>query len=791
MKTLKHWSLEHQDNSTVRLKVDGKHLLCINVLEHDLFRVRLLKDGTWRLGRSWTVNPDGNTLPRGRERDSLDGFTNPGYTLAWAGEALQLSTETLRLTIAQPLHLTWEAKLNDTWQYLAEDRPTGAYMLGVRTHAHSHFLRRLPNERVYGLGEKAGKLERSQRRFEMRSLDAMGYDAENTDPLYKHLPFTITQTESTGSFSIFYDTLNTCVLDIGRELDNYHPHYRYFSAQDGDLDYYFRWAPKMLELVKSQLTLTGGMALPPRWSLGYSGSTMAYTDAPDAQDQLLGFLNKLDKEAIPCDSFHLSSGYTSIDDKRYVFTWNTDKIPEPTALTGAFNSAGVRFIANIKPCLLKNHPFYADVAARELFIKDSETDSPEISSFWDDEGSHLDFTNPETISWWKQNVTQTLLEKGIASTWNDNNEYEVWDHGARCCGFGEEIDIGLIRPLHSLLMVHASWEAQVQHAPETRPYLVTRSGCAGHQRYAQTWSGDNRTSWDTLRWNIRMGLGMSLSGIYNIGHDVGGFAGPQPGPELLLRWVQNGIFHPRFSIHSWNNDSSVTEPWTHPAVTDDIRAAIQFRYRLLPYLYTCLWQAANDNEPMLRPTFLDHEHDVTTYADTDDFLLGRDLLVASVVEEGATTRAVYLPDNGAGWWDFWSGQFHTAGSWVEKTVTLQDIPLFVRAGAVLPLTANANKATADAQQGRTLALFPTPGTFTSTSMLFDDDGVTKDGPHCITHLELTGTDEALELTITHEGEMSFPFSQLEVILPVGESRPLHYHDQRIASGEFISLGGSQ
>ena len=182
-------------------------------------------------------------------------------------------------------------------------------------------------------------------------------------------------------------------------------------------------------------------------------------------------------------------------------------------------------------------------------------------------------------------MTTQLLEMGIDSTWNDNNEYEVWDGEARCYGFGREIAIKHIRPVMPLLMMRASLEAQQRFAPQKRPYLISRSGCAGMQRYVQTWSGDNRTNWDTLRYNIRMGLGMSLSGLFNVGHDVGGFSGDKPEPELFVRWVQNGVMHPRFTIHSWNDDQTVNEAWMYPAITPAIRSAIELRYRLLPYLY--------------------------------------------------------------------------------------------------------------------------------------------------------------------------------------------------------------
>ena len=160
----------------------------------------------------------------------------------------------------------------------------------------------------------------------MRNLDAMGYDAERTDPLYKHVPFTLTRTQTAGCWSIFYDNLASCWFDFGNELDNYHAPYRAYRAEDGDLDFYMTWAPELLDLVKQQERLTGGTAFPPRWSLGYSGSTMSYTDAPDAQAQLEGFLTKIAEYRIPCDSFQMSSGYTSIGPKRYVFNWNDEKL---------------------------------------------------------------------------------------------------------------------------------------------------------------------------------------------------------------------------------------------------------------------------------------------------------------------------------------------------------------------------------------------------------------------------------------------------------------------------------
>ncbi len=789
MRILDSWRLTDTGPSAVRLDIEGRHEMRIEALGPALFRVRLLKDRAWRLDRSWTVAPGGTMPPEGRSRDSFDGFTCPDVTVRQGADGLIVEGERLRAIIRQPLQIAWQARQKDgCWHDLAQDRPTAAYMLGRRGHAVSHFLRRHPDERVYGLGEKAGLLERSGRRFEMRNLDAMGYDAASTDPLYKHIPFTLTHTPDAGSFSLFYDTLAGCWFDLGNELDNYHAPYRAFRAEDGDLDYYIAWAPAMRDLVKAQQWLTGGMAFPPRWSLGYSGSTMAYTDAPDAQARMAGFLRALEDHDIPCDSFHLSSGYTSIGGKRHVFNWNSDKFPDPEGFAAAYAGAGLHLIANIKPCLLTEHPHYGQAAEQGLFIRDSETGAPELSVFWDARGSHLDFTNPDTLVWWRENVTRALLARGLGSTWNDNNEFEVWDHHARCAGFGRPIDMGLIRPLHALLMVQASEAAQRAHAPERRPFLVTRSGCAGLQRHAQTWTGDNRTSWDSLRWNIRMGLGLALSGISNIGHDVGGFSGPQPDAELLLRWVQNGALHPRFVIHSWNDDGSVTEPWTHPEVLPLIRAAMALRYRLMPYLYTCLWRAVTEAEPMIRPSFLDHEDDAQCFADSDDFLLGGDLLVASVVEKGATERRVYLPRNGAGWWDYHAGMWHPGGQWLTLPVTLATMPLFVRAGAILPLgCAGARRADA-AGAIRALAVFPAPGQRARTSFAYEDSGDNADalsGRHALCRMELQRTGAQLSLRLARSGELALQAPDLRLILPADGRETLRCDGRLLRHGDMI------
>ncbi|PJG84152.1 TIM-barrel domain-containing protein [Caviibacterium pharyngocola] len=790
MKTLKSANYLKEENNRIDIECDHGYLLHLFILEDDIIRVAFSKNNQFKLDRTWAITPNQTDIQwQGRERFSTEGFSLPAYHLVQTQDRIEVTTDLLKVIVHNPLYLEWFYKKDDRWLPLAQDRKTGAYLFALDNTKVSHFLIRKPNEDYYGLGEKAGNLNLKGHRFEMRNLDAMGYNAETTDPLYKHIPFYITKTDDV-SYGIYYDNLASCWFDLGNELDNYHVAYKSYRAEDGDLDYYIIYGPSVLEVTKKYTALTGGMLFSPKWSLGYSGSTMSYTDAPDAQEQLKKFVDLCQEHDIPCDSFQLSSGYTSINDKRYVFNWNYTKVPEPKKMTEHFHNAGMKLAANIKPCLLQDHPRYNEVKELGLFIQDSEQDVPERSVFWDDEGSHLDFTNPETINWWKNNVKKQLLEYGIDSTWNDNNEYEIWDANARCYGFGEAIPIKLIRPLHSLLMMKSSYEAQREFTPHLRPYLISRSGCPGMNRYVQTWSGDNRTSWNTLRYNIRMGLGMSLSGLYNLGHDVGGFSGNKPEPELFVRWVQNGIMHPRFTIHSWNDDKTVNEPWMYPEVTDIIRDTIKLRYKLMPYFYNILWQSHKNLEPMLRPTFLDHENDLHTYAECDDYLLGKDILVASVVEDKQRTREVYLPQNNAGWFDFYTNQYFQGGQTITVDAPLNKIPLFIKAGSIIPMSERTAHICNEKDNIRILQLYPLQENATISTAIFDDDGETfnyLNKQYLELKCYLTCTQTSIELTISKMGEWQPSYKELVIKLPESKNRTLIVNGLPRNNGDSILL----
>ena len=681
----------------------------VDFLSESLFRVAAVPDGA-RLLPSWSVQP-GKPAPReGRERLSLEGFPlfaperENAFSFLWNDYALSFTPENLLLSLTRggrPL--------------LAERAPLAVNMDGEFGRGQKHYLVREEGERIYGLGDKGGNLDKSGRRFRLDSTDAMGYDAETSDPLYKHVPFCICQ-NGAGCVGVFYDTHASCAFDFGAEISNYTGPYRSFSTDDEALVYYVLLGTTP-EIVSAFSRLTGGCAFPPRRALLYWGSTMAYTDAADADAQLKAFADACSEKRFACGGFYLSSGYTSIGSRRYVFHWNNEKIPDPRGLAAYFKARGMDLMANIKPVFLTDHPLHETIAQNGWFLTNPDG-TPALAPFWDGLGSFLDFTNPGAYDFWKKQVTSELLQNGIACTWNDNNEYEVLDERVLACNFGAPAPACRMKPVFAMLMTRASLEAQQAFfGGDSRQHISCRAGAAGVCRMAETWTGDNRTAWKTLRYNHKMGLTMSLSGLYLFGNDIGGFAGSAPERELFLRWLQHGALTPRFVVHSWNDDGRATTPWFYPDAEDAVRAIFAFRQRMLPYLYDALYRAHTYCEPILRPLVY---ADPAADPESDLFYVGSDLLAACVFDAGRDALTARLPAREDGWY-LSDGRWFPGGEEATLSCPLDGEPtvLFGGGSAVLE---DAAPYLSSACEPRLTICAPESGEFVRE--YFDDDGET-------------------------------------------------------------------
>ncbi|KAI8097398.1 glycosyl hydrolases family 31-domain-containing protein [Halteromyces radiatus] len=647
---------------------------------------------------------------------------------------VQVTTDAIEASITlSPFGITWRPLDEKDW--FAQDLAYRSYCYDPKHGTRWHYQRRRTtsqNTFYYGLGEHTGRLNLDGRRFRLERMDTMGYDAETQDPLYKFCPFYIglSNISSLSVYGVYYNNFGRTLLDMGQERDAMWGDYTYYQVEKGPLDYYMIYGGKSIaKVVQTFNKMMGGYSLMPRSMFGYLASAMGYAEQDNAQELLEQFVDKCRQQyKLPCDGMHLSSGYTvdstaKTEGDRWVFTWNKRRFPDPARLAKVYRDAGMKIFANVKPWLLTNHPDYNKVASEHGFVWDEARNGPSLIWQWrggrntKGQASYIDFSSDAGYRYWQDNLTSALLRFGF-DIWLDNNEFTMMDDESQqfqcqrtCDGFpSASIDIpcrpsrinngwNIDSPVQTLLMIQASYEAVRRHLPEERPCLITRSTVPFSQLLvAQTWSGDNYTSWKTLAYNISMGIGAGLCSMpAGYGHDVAGFSGPPPTPEQLVRWVQQGVFWTRFCIHSWNSDKSITEPWMYPQIFPTIRSSFEWRYRWLPHLYSLyVTLAYRNNEPVVRPTFYDHPHDRNTYEQDFEFMVGSQLLVAPVYEQDKLDRHVYLPsfyypsdNNGVnttgGWYHYQTGQYYSGGQWITVPSVLEDAlaPLFIKEGSFM------------------------------------------------------------------------------------------------------------
>lgn len=618
----------------------------------------------------------------------------------------------------------------------------------------------------YGFGEKAGVLNKNKKFLRERATDALGYDAEKMDTLYKHIPFYIRlDRDSQKAVGLFYHNFYESVFNMGCEKSNYWPRYTYWQADGGDVDLFLIGGNLISRILDNYTFLTGRPILLPKRALGYQGSSMYYPELEkNSDDAVLEFIDTIKEEGFPIDGFHLSSGYTSYDNKRCVFTWNTERFKSPEGYFAAMNEKGAQNVPNVKPGILLCHPWFDQFDAEDVFVKDSKNpDMYGVGKWWGGDGAFWDYTKPEARTVWKKYLTENVIAVGTDSIWNDNCEYDsLMDKDCICDFDGKGGTIGQLKPIMSTLMCKLSNDAVKEYHADVRPYSVCRSGSAGIQRYAQTWCGDNYTSWHSLKYNIPIITGMGLSGQPNEGGDIGGFAGPAPDEELFVRWVQQGIFQPRFSIHSASNDNTVTEPWMFRNSADIIRKAILFRYRMLPYLYSAEHEASETGAPIMRALVYEFQNDPNVYDESFTYMFGHDLLVANVIEKGAKSRTVYLP-SGCKWYD-WNDNFYCyeGGQAIKVPVEIDTIPMFIREGAVIPIAEN-QLMNMERDHVKKLHLILVPNGERDYTM-YDDDGVSNaycDGVFHKTKIHVEGT-EVVKVAFTSEGSYEDHIETIEV-----------------------------
>ena len=740
---LKHFQSVEKTENGYRIHGDNADVMLVFMTD-DIIRVRVSFDRRFK-EESYTLVttawPDRMDNLLAGERTRITALDVPCEE---TDKTLTFRTATLKLVFRKcPFSmLLYTADGELIYQDLRE-RAFEKDQLGRLSHysrmdrAHDHF---------YGFGEKTGHLDKKGRRLRMSPKDAIGHDPESGDPMYKHIPFYIrVNDEQRHALGLFYHNSYDSVFDMGQEISGYWDRYCYYQTDGGDIDLFLLNGPSMAAVLDHYTLLTGRSALPTKQSLGYCASTMYYAELEqDCDEEIYKVIDKHHREGVLIDNFWLASGYTSgeEDNLRYVFNWNHRRFPDPAGFFARMNAMGINVIPNLKPGILKNHPYRELFEKNDVFIKTPDGSGDYYGRWWGGEGRFFDFTSERGRNTWKELLKKNVLELGAKTVWNDNCEMDgVEDRDAQCDFEGAKGTMADLKILHSNLMAYVGKQALAEVYPGERPYIINRAGFAGIQRYAQVWGGDNLTDWRTVKFNIATILGMGLSGCANMGCDIGGFAGGAPEAELLLRWIQSGIFQPRFCLNSANDDNTVTQPWMYEENNDYIRAAYALRYRMLPYLYSLMYEANQDGMPAMRPLFLEFPDDPACYSDQNlTFMFGPAVLVANVVEKGARTRTVYLPA-GATWYDMNDNlRPYAGGQTIEVPVDLGSIPMFLRGSGVFVTSEDVKHIESDTLRHLDLLIAAESDT---SFVLYDDDGHTeqyKQGNYSRTAITVTAGD---------------------------------------------------
>jgi len=468
-----------------------------------------------------------------------------------------------------------------------------------------------------------------------------------------------------------------------------------------------------------------------------------------------GFL----KYDIPVDAIwfdiHYMNGYR-------VFTFNDHRFPDPAGLIAELKQDGINTVVIVDPGVKVDpgYPPYDQGIARNYFVQGRDG-KPFTAQVWPGDANFPDFYQPEVREWWG-GLHQFYTDLGVAGIWNDMNEPAGWHHDVVIFGLalksspvpwlemrhGTAPDLvphARLHNVYALLEAEATYNGLLKQRPDARPFILTRGGFAGTQRYSAVWTGDNTSSWEHLREGVTMLLNMSLSGLTFIGNDIGGFGGA-PSPELYARWIEQGVFYPFCRTHT-SNGTPPQEPWSFgDEVTAISREHIRLRYELLPYLYSLFEESSRTNLPIMRPMVFDFPGDAKVLNMSDQFMWGPSLLVAPVVERGASKRTVYLPEGK--WYEFHTGDIFTGPAEIEMDAPLDKTPLYVREGAIIPLAPAMRHAGEQPWDPLTIRVYPGPQT--SSFTIYEDDGASfayREGISAATEIKAGPIPQGVEITI--------------------------------------------
>lgn len=529
------------------------------------------------------------------------------------------------------------------------------------------------DEQFYGLGDKTGYLNKRHYAYDNWNTDNPDPHVESFPALYKSIPILI-GLKNGHPYGIFFDDTYKSHIDLGKESNNYY----YYSAVDGNIDYYIIGGDSLQEVVTNYTYLTGRVPLPQKWMLGYQQSRWGYSISQEKVEEIADNLRKYD---LPCDVIHLDIDYM---DGYRVFTWRNDSYEDPKTFVKKMREKGFRLMPIIDPGVKKDdgYKIYEEGVKKGYFVTNPDG-TIYVNKVWPGDSVFPDFGREEVRQWWADNC-KYLVDLGTAGIWNDMNEPASFNGPLPDdIIFSDEENKSTHKKMHNVYAHNedkATYEG-LKKASGKRPYVITRAAYAGTQKYATVWTGDNQSLWPHLQMMIPQLCNLGMSGFNFAGTDIGGF-GADVTPELLTRWIEGAVFSPLFRNHASLGTRS-QEPWVFGEPTLSIyRKYLKLRYHFIPYLYDLYHQETKDGLPIMRPLVLNYQDDPKVRNLNDEFMVGEKLLVAPVVQQGETSRQVYLPEGQ--WLDFWTGVEYSGKTTILVDAPIEKLPLFVKKDSLLP-----------------------------------------------------------------------------------------------------------
>ncbi|WNB18849.1 glycoside hydrolase family 31 protein [Marivirga arenosa] len=566
-------------------------------------------------------------------------------------------------------------------------------------------------ERFIGLGEKTGPLDRKGNGYQNWNTDHFGYPPDS-DPLYCSIPFYI-GIHNHLSYGIYLDNSHKSHFNFGASNRRFSS----FSADQGDMSYYFIYEDNVEDIISAYTDLTGRMELPPIWSLGYQQCRYSYK--PDKE--VLGIANFFREKEIPADVMVLDIHH--MQDYK-IFTWDGEDFPNPSKMIEKLEEMGFKLVVICDPGIKiqEGYEAYDSGVKEDVFIKypDGEYYEGEVWPGW----CHFpDFTNPDVRNWWAEKL-KAYTDLGISGLWNDMNEIATWgQYLPELMEFdfeGQKASTRKARNIYGMQMARSTYEGAKKNHPNKRVFNLTRAGFAGIQRYASVWTGDNVANDEHMLLGVRLVNSLGLTGVAFSGYDIGGFAG-DANSKLFARWISIGAFAPFFRGHSMIN-SRDSEPWAFGEEVEEIsRNYINLRYKLMPYIYSAFYEAHESGIPVARSLAIYYPHDDKIYNSLyeNQYLFGANILVAPVSSE-VNLAKVYLPEGE--WYDLYDDKFYHGKQEIIAECPIEKLPAFVKASSIIPMQDRVQSLSNN--QNSVLYLHIYKGLENNTYQYYEDDGDT-------------------------------------------------------------------